>query len=267
MAKKEKKVKVKRTREQNSEKSGGGFLFAVVSLLSAILVIGAVVAGFVFFVVKMNVLGVADTYKDSIANTPILNMALSKEEKSDPDEMTFEELAAKYDATVAENEMLKSEMDGANKRIEELSQAKSEFDAQIMINNEKTAQLQQQLLAYEADKKQLEDLKYDLERIIATGDKDAFADYFTRVSPEVAQEIYAQIIQEQKSGDEKKQFIKLFETLETKASAEIIETLGNSRIDFITDTLGSIKKDVAADIIAKLTPELAASVALRLAGR
>ena len=266
MAKKEKNVKIKKTKEQGSGKRGGGFLFAVVSLLSAILVIGAVLAGFVFFVVKMNVLGVADTYKDSIANTPILNMALPKEVKDDPSEMTLEELIVVYEASLAENESLKLEINDANKRIDELSQAKSEFDAQIMINNEKTVQLQQQLLAHEANKKQLDELKYDLERIIATGDKNAFAEYFERVSPEVAQEIYAQIIQEQKSNDEKKQFIKLFESLETKASADIIETLGNTRIDFITDTLGSIKKDVAAEIIAKLTPELGASVALRLAG-
>ena len=266
MAKKVKQVKAKKTKEQSAEKSGGGFLFAAVSLISALLVIVAVLAGFIFFVVKMNVLGVADTYRDSIAQTPILNMALPKEEKSDPSEMTVEELTALYNATLAENDGLKQEMDGANKRIEELSQAKSEFDAQIMINNEKTVQLQQQLMEYEANKKQLDELKYDLERIIATGDKDAFAEYFARVSPEVAQEIYAQIIQEQKSNDEKRQFIKLFESLETKASAEIIETLGTARIDFITDTLSAVKKDIAAEIIANLTPELAASVALRLSG-
>ena len=266
MAKKEKKVKVKKVKEQGSEKSGGGFLFAVVSLLSALLVIGVVVAGFIFLVVKMNVLGVADTYRDAIEKTPVLNLALAPEEKDDPNEMTFEELLAVYDLSIAENNTLQQEISTANKRIEELSQAKSEFDAQIMINNEKTEQLQQQLLAHEANKKQLDDMKYDLDRIIATGDKEAFAAYFERVSPEVAQEIYAQIVQEQKTDDEKRQFIKLFEALETKSSAEIIETLGYTRIEFITDTLGSIKKDVAADIIANLTPELAAQVALRLAG-
>ncbi|MCL2058750.1 MAG: hypothetical protein FWH01_06775 [Oscillospiraceae bacterium] len=263
MAKKEKKTRIKKTKEQ---KRGGGFLFAVVSLLSALLVIGAVLAGFLFIIVRMNVLGVADTYRDAIANTPVLNLALPAQEKDDPSEMTFEELVAAYDISVSEYEKLKDEMDGANKRIDELSRAKSEFDAREMINNERTAQLQQQLLAHEANKKQLDDLKYDLERIIATGDKEAFAKYFENVSPEVAQEIYSQIVQEQKGDDEKRKFIKLFEELEVKASAEIIETLGYTRIDFITDTLGSVKKEIAAEIIAKLTPELAAQITLRLSG-
>jgi len=264
MAKKEKKAREKAANE--SDKKGGGIVFALVSLLSALLVIAAVLGGFLFMIVRMNVLGVADTYRDNIANVPVLNLALSAEEKTDPSEMTFEELAAVYDTKLAENEGLKNDLDMANKRIEELSQAKSELDAQILINNDKTDQLQQQVLTLEANKKQLDDMKYDLDRIIAAGDKDAFARYFEGVSPEVAQEIYAQIIKEQRDEDEKKQFIKLFQSLDTKASAEIIETLGSSRIDFITDTLSSIKRDVAAEIIASLTPELAALITLRLAG-
>ena len=267
MAKKEKKVKKVKTQEENEgEKKGGGVVFAIVSLLSAFLVIALVLAGFIFMIVRMNVLGVADTYRSSIETIPILNMALPVEEKTDPAEMTFSELVAVYDAKLAENEDLKLELDSAHNRIEELSLAKSALDAQIMITNEKTDQLSQQVLALEADKKQLNDLKYELDRIIATGDKEAFARYFEGVSPEVAQEIYAQIIQEGKTDEEKRQFIRLFQSLDTKASAEIIETLGSARIDFITDTLSSIKKDIAAEIIANLTPELAAQITLRLSG-
>jgi hypothetical protein len=274
MAKKEKKVKEKKEKVQksadlngdSSEKKGGGFIFAIVSLLASLLVIVAVLAGFLFVIVKFNALGVAETYRDSIAKVPLLNIALPQEEKTDPAEMTFSELMAVYDSKIAENEELKGDLDNANKRVEELSKAKSELDAQLMIDGEKTEQLMQQVLAYEANKKQLDDLKYDLDRIIAEGDTEAFAKYYEGVSPEVAQEIYAQIIQTQKSDDEKSKFIKLFQTLDTKASAQIIDTLGSARIDFITDTLGSLKKDVAAEIIANLTPELAAQVTLRLAG-
>ena len=266
MAKKIKKERVKKSASREGEAKSGGILFAVVSFFSALLVIGAVLAGFVFFIVKMNVLGVADTYRDSIANTPILNLALPAEEKNDPKEMTFDELLAVYDTAVEENEQLKYDMENARERIDELSQAKSKYDAEIIIYDEKTTQLQQQILAHEAEKKQLDDMKYDLERAAATGDKTAFAKYYESVSPEVAQEIYAQIVQSDKTDDEKKRFIKLFETLDTKASAEIVETLGSSRIDFIADTLGTIKKDIAAEIIANLTPQLGAQITLRLSG-
>jgi len=268
MAKKEKKEKRPKNQESNhdADKKGGGLIFAIVSLLSAILVIALVLAGFLFMIVRMNVLGVADTYRDSIATIPVLSLALPVEEKTDPSEMTLSELTVRYDAKIAENEDLKLELDSANSRIEELSRSKSELDAQILITNEKTEQLTQQVLELQASKKQLDDLKYELERIIATGDKEAFARYFENVSPEVAQEIYAQIIHEIKNDDEKKQFIRLFQSLDTKASAEIIETLGSARIDFITDTLSSVKRDVAAEIIAALTPELAAQITLRLSG-
>jgi len=266
MAKKAKKVNAKSNTANGAAKKGGGVLFAVVSLFSALLVIGVVLAGFLFFIVKMNVLGVADTYRETIANTPILNLALPVQEKTDPKEMTLEELMAVYDKAIEENAQLKYEIESANKRIDELSKAKSEFDAQIIINNEKEEQLRRQLDAYETNKKQLEDMKYDLERAAATGDSAAFAKYFENVSPEVAQEIYSQIIQGDKADEEKRKYIRLFETLDTKASAAIIETLGSARIDFISDTLGTIKRDIAADIIANLTPQLGAQITLRLAG-
>ena len=266
MARKAKKEKVKKTAEHENKSKSGGALFAIVSLLSALLVIGAILAGSLFFIVKMNVLGVADTYRDSIERVPVLNLALPEAEITDPKEMSFEDLLTAYDSSISENERLKIDMDSANKRIEELSRAKSEFDAQIMINDEKTAKLEQQLLAHEANKKQLDEMKYDLERAAATGDKEAFAKYYELVSPEVAQEIYSQIIQSEKNDDEKRRFIKLFETLDTKASAEIIETLGSARIEFISDTLRSIKKDIAADIIAQLNPNLGAQITLRLSG-
>ena len=276
MAKKEKKVKaVKAAKPAKAEKAskrngdaakGGGVLFAAVSLVSALFVIAAVLAAFLFVIVKMNALGVAETYRESIEKVPVLNLALPKEEASDPREMELPELINKYEKLEAENDELKIEIDASNKKIDDLSKAKNDYEAQTLIYNEKTAQLEQKVMTLEAEKKQLDDMKYELERAAASGDKEAFAQYFESVSPEVAQEIYSQIIQSQKSDEEERKFISLFQTLDTKASAQIVETLGSSRLDFIAETLSAIKKDVAADIIGQLTPELAAQVTLKLSG-
>lgn len=269
-AKKEsvKKVKVKKSAAAVTEKTkrGGGFVFALVSLLSALLVIAAVLCGFLFLIVKFNLLGVADTYREPIEKVPVLRLALPAPEGEEPAEMTLEELTVRYNSVVGENERLNTEIDTANNRIDELSRAKSEYDAKALINDEKTAQLEQKVIELEANKKQLDDMKYDLERAAANGDKEAFAKYFESVSPEVAQEIYAQIMQQDKTDADKQKFIKLFQTLDTKTSAQIIETLGSSRIDFITETLAALKRDVAADIISNLQPDLAAQVTLRLSG-
>jgi len=248
------------------KRAGGGILYSLVSLLAALLVIAAVLGGFLFMLIRMNVLGVADTYRDSIQNIPVLNLALPKEGITDPNEMTFAELLNVYNASLAENNRLKNEINEANRRIEELGLAKSEYDANILINDEKTERLQQLLLDHEANRKQLDDMRYELERAAAAGDQDAFAQYFETVSPEVAQDIYAQIITERRINEEQKEFIKLFQSLDTKTSAQIIETLGSARLDFITDTLGAIKRDIAAEIIQNLSPEMAAQITLRLSG-
>ena len=267
MAGKEKKEKEKKAKATDKpEGKSGGLLYSIAALLSALLVIGVVIAGFLFFIVRMNAFGVSDTYRDAFKKIPLLNMALPALANEDPSEMTFDELVAKVKAQSEQNDALQNEIDAANDRIEELSKVKGEFDAMELVYIEKNTQLENQIAELEANKKQLDDLKYELERDIASGDKAAFAKYYETVSPEIAQEIYAQSINEAKSNDEKKKFIKLFETMDTKTSAQIIETLGSSRIDFITETLKAVKKDIAAEIIGQLNAELAAQVTIRLSG-
>jgi hypothetical protein len=275
MAKKEKKEKkekaAKGAQPGNAGASpdggkSGGVIYSAAALLSALLVIAFVIGGFLFFIVKADVFGVSDTYRDSIEKIPVLSLALPEIAKIDPSDMTFEELVAKFEAEAGKNDALSAEIDAANDRIEELSQAKSEFDAMTLVLEEKNSQLERQVALLEANKKELDDMRYDVERTVASGDKAAFAKYYESVSPEVAQEIYAQALQEEKGDEEKKRFIKLFETLDTKTSAQIIETLGPSRIDFITETLNAVKRDIAAEIIGQLNAELAAQVTLRLSG-
>ncbi|MDR1440692.1 MAG: hypothetical protein LBJ10_12080 [Clostridiales bacterium] len=249
-------------------KQGGGAVFAIVSLLSALLIIAVVLAGFMFFILKMNVMGVADTYREALEKVPLLNLALPPKEGESPalEEMAPEDLAEMVRKLEADKAALESQKAQADAEIERLRKFEDEYNALVLVNNEKTDSLQRQSDALAAEKKTLEEMRYELERLAAEGDTAGFAKYFEGVSPEVAQEIYAQIMQQQQAGEQSKDFIKMIEAVDTKATAAIFESLGNARIDLIVETLKSMKRDIAAEIIAQLTPALAASVTTRLAG-
>jgi flagellar motility protein MotE (MotC chaperone) len=247
---------------------GGGAVFAIVSLFSALVIIAAVLAGFLFFILRTNLMGVADTYREAIEKVPLLNLALPAQEGAEPEleELSAEELAGMVRQLESEKAALAEEKARSDDEVARLRKFEDEYNALLLVNNEKTASLQRQSDELAAEKKSLEDMRYELERLAAEGDSEGFAKYFEGVSPEVAQEIYAQVVQQQQAGEQSKDFIKMIEAVDTKATAAIFETLGSARIDLIVETLRSMKRDIAAEIIAQLTPELAASVTTRLAG-
>ena len=251
---------------EESEKKGGGILFAIISLISALLVIAVVLLGCLFFVIKTNLMGVSDTYRDAIVKVPLINLALPQEEvESEPGNMTFEELVKRYETLESEKNALEVQEKKLLSDMEELRKFQDEYNGLVIVNEEKTSTLEKRVADLEAEKKMLEDRKYEVERLIAEGDKDGFAKYFETVSPEVAQEIYAQIVRGNQTNAEAKEFIKLYETMDTSASAEIFEKLGTERLDLIAETLRGMKRDIAVEILAGMSPEFAAAVTLRLA--
>jgi flagellar motility protein MotE (MotC chaperone) len=247
---------------------GGGVAFAIVSLFSALLIIAVVLSGFLFFILKMNLMGIADTYREALAKVPLLNLALpaAEGEEQKLEEMSVEELVAANKSLESENAALEAQKAQSDAEIERLRKFEDEYNALVLVNNEKSASLQKQGDELAAEKKRLEDMSYDLERKAAEGDAEGFAKYFEGVSPEVAQEIYAQVVQKRQESEQSKEYIKLIESMDAKATAAIFESLGVGRIDLIADTLKGMKRDAAGEIIAQLSPALAASVTTRLAG-
>jgi len=246
---------------------GGGVLFALVSLLSALLVIAAVLGGFLFAIVHFNVMGVADAYRASLSNIPVLRLALPKdpEDEDDLTKKTPEELIAQIEELQQQNSQLRAENGSQVQEIDRLKKFEDDYTQNKLASDERSTALDKQESDLDAEKKQLEAMKYDVERMVAEGDKEGFAQYFASVSPEVAQEIYAQVVQDQQKEAENKDFVKLYENMDPSAAAKIFETLGDSHIDLIVDTLKGMKRDAAVEILAALSADFAAKVTSRLA--
>ena len=273
--KKEKKTKPgkeKRSGRQSGDGSfdsggggsrGGGVLFSIISLLSALVIIFVVLFGSIFILVRINLMGVADTYKESIQRVPLLNFALPAEEA---EEITFEDLMKENNALKKEIADLVRREEYSTSELERLRKFEDEYQARLMVNEEKTQNLEKQIADLQAEKRKMEETKYEIERIVAEGDKEGFAEYFEMVEPSIAREIYAQIIQEQKLTSEARDFIKLYEAVEPEKTAEIFEEMGLTRLDLIVECLWGMKKDIATEIISAMSVEFATAVTLRMAG-
>jgi len=270
---KEKPVKRKNKGELDDQSSaeisvdkkskGGGLVFGIISLLSALLIICVVLFGFLFIIIKINFMGVADTYKESVAGVPLLNLALPVE--AEEGELTFEDVMKENTKLKKDVEDLKSKEEYALSELERLRTFEDEYQARIMVNEERTRDLEKQIADLEAEKRAMEEVRYEVERMIAEGDTEGFAQYFEMVQPSIAAEIYAQIIQKSNTSDETKSFIRLYEGIDPATTAAIFEEMGLTRLDLIVDVLNGMKREVATEVISAMNTEFASAVTLRLA--
>jgi flagellar motility protein MotE (MotC chaperone) len=249
--------------EGKSPKGGGGILFSIISLLSALVIIVVVLSGFLFLIIKMNLLGVADTYKEPISKVPLLNLALPV--VAEPEVVTIQKVTKENEALQKENANLVKREEGMLTELEELRKFKDEYTAKMMVAEEKERSLTQQVTALETDKKKYEDTRYEIDRMVAEGDKEGFAKYFETVDPTVAREIYAQIIKEQSIAGDAKDFIKLYEAMDPAVTAGIFEEMGQSRMDLIVECLKGMKRETTTEILTAMSKEFATAVTLRLA--
>jgi len=241
------------------DKKKGGLLFAILVLVSALAVIAVVVGGTYYLIIRNNVNGFADKYGENIRNIPLLNRALpEKPDTDDPENFDRSKLISLYKEYKTKNEELTKQLDEIKKQNEELVKYKTEADKFTAENQKLKAET-------EKEKAELEEYKKKVDELVATGNKEGFADYFVKVNGETAEKIYKAIIEEQKEDEAAKQFAQLYEKVDTGSCAKIFEGLGETKLDLISYTLKNMKKDVAAEILAEMSEGFATKVTEKLA--
>ncbi|KNY28379.1 hypothetical protein [Pseudobacteroides cellulosolvens] len=254
------------------ESSKKGFLFGLLALLTALVIIIAVIGGALFIVIKNNVGGAADKYRKEIQGIPILNLALAKaKEEDDPDKLTPEDLKKKYLELKKTKEEQIEKLENANKKIAELQNSNGQIDklkAEVEKYKKDSETAKKQYEEYkkqmEAEKSKQEEYKKKIDEIVAKGDKTAFKEYYEQLNPEVSQKIYAEIITEKKVDTEIKKFATLYETMDPSAAAAIFEKLGTGKIDLVVDILRYMKKESSAEVLASMKTDFSAVVSEKL---
>lgn len=194
---------------------------------------------------------------DSIRGIPVLNWALP--EKPDPEDeknMTEEQVRSKYNEIKAQKEELE-------KQVEDLTKQLDNTKNQVTAKDSNTSLLQQQMKALETEKNKLQTEKdslqkdYDkLSEVISKGDTTEYKNYFKKVNPQKAEELYTSILQEEKISADVKKYCSIYEQMDASAVAAIMEQMGSSKMTLIIDIMKNLKKDTAGEILTEMTPTL-----------
>jgi flagellar motility protein MotE (MotC chaperone) len=272
MAKK-KKTKAEAPKPQGSDRKGGseGLLHGLLTVLLSILVVVVVFGGAFYYVLKNNIYGMGEQFRPRLQKVPVLRHALpplpETEDPDDPKYLTQKELIDKYNALRSQISDLAARLEEANLLIrkyegekEQADTHRVELEAEKQHNEETLKQIEKQTAQLEQDKK-------ELSRLIAEGDPGGFTEYFQKIEPQAAQEIYQQLISEDIVNQELKTLAKTYESMDEANAANIMTELGNKDMPLLLDLIGSMKPVVAAKIIENMEQGFAADLLRSLADR
>ncbi len=250
---------------QGKEKKGKGILFTLLTLLAVVAVIAAVFGGVFYFVIHNNMNGLAERYRSTIQRIPLARLALpAVPDPLDPRYMTPEDIKSKYVEFRAENERLKQELAAAKTKLDEYQGITDDYENLKADTEKKQQDIKEREAAMDQRELQLKEMKQKIDELAANGDKEAFREYFEKVDPENAKQLYAEIVKEQQSDANTKKFAQVYEAMDAAAAAQIFEQLGNSGIDMTAVTLKAMKKENSAEILASMTSDFAAKVTEKL---
>lgn len=241
-----------------------GILDSVLTILVSIVIVLMVFGGTFYYLLKNDIGGLGEYFRPSIERIPVLKLALpplpESEDPDDPKHLTEKELINRYNEYRSENKELKKQLEYANSRITALESEKGQWQtkedeaAAILDQNENT--LNEILKQME----QLEQLKKEVDRLIAMGNPDAFASYYEKVDAENAQELYREIIAEKTVREEYKNLAKPYTEMEPDYAAAILTEMGSKDMDLVVNLIEAMNNDVKAEIIENMDPKFAAEV-------
>ncbi|HEY5583596.1 MAG TPA: hypothetical protein VIK78_03790 [Ruminiclostridium sp.] len=256
----------KRSLDKNSDSQKNGILFYVLTIITALLLVALIIGGTLFFAVKKNVNGIADSMGDSIDKIPVLRMALpTKIDIEDEKNLTEKQVRQKYTQIKAERVLL-------DKQVSDLTKQADEINKQLSAKDTNSALLQQQKVALENEKLKLtadnvsSKKNFDeISAVIAAGDATEYKKYFEKIDPKVAADLYAQILKDQKMSDDVKKYCSIYENMDASAVSSIMEQLGASKMTLIVEIMKNLKKETSGAILTAMTPAFAAKLSEQLA--
>ncbi len=242
--KKEEKKANKGNKSNKAEKKGGKGK-KIIGLFIKFIILLAILFGISFFLVSNGIFGLDNSpLKDVLMNVPYVNQFLSSGEVEQG--KTREELLIENDDYENKIQLLEDQL--------QTSLTKNE-DLQLEI--ERLSQLESDYLNFREEKD-----AFDLE--VASGEKVNYANYYSSIYPENADDIYRQIISDIETDEEVKRYISRFEALDSGSSAAILEELVFTDLDLVVNIIDGMAVDKSAEVLEKMDSTNASTILKRL---
>ncbi len=265
-----KNISMKKDHRANTDASKeknikGGLLFTLLAFGTAIAVMAVVFFGAFFLVVRNNINGIGERYRDNLKDIPVLRLALPEApDPDDPKYMSESELRDKYNELRELNKNLKEQLNDAEKTIAALQKYKDREETMIKEIQKLNSQLEEDKERLQNDRNRLEEDRSKFSELVASEDKQGFREFFEKTDSQTAQKIYADIIKEEKISQEIKEFVQKYEIMDSSSAAAIFEELARNNIDLVVEILKNMKKDVSSAIMAEMRPATAAQITEKL---
>ncbi|NSW89883.1 MAG: hypothetical protein HPY74_04215 [Firmicutes bacterium] len=258
---KQEATNVKSSEDVVIEKNGklNNFMFGFLAFIVAIVIMSGILVGAFYFVVHNNIYGIGEKYRKEIQNMPLLKWALPKPpDPDDPEYLTDAEIRNKYKKIKEERDKLLKELEDANRLISELEIYKEGYEKVVLEREKEESKLME-------EKRKIEEDRAELQKLAAKGDKEGFKKYFETIDRDTAEEIYKEILLEEKSDMDMKGFIQIYENMDESSAARILNEMGEQRIEIIVKILLGMKKENASAILGEMEPGFASKITEKMA--
>ena len=109
-------------------------------------------------------------------------------------------------------------------------------------------------LQFEADKAQFDNL------VATTPDAIVYSDWFEKMNPENAAEIYAEVAGEVAVSEELKGTISIYQSMKPDEAAAILEEMSVTKLDQVATIIRELSSEQAADVLGSMEPTTAGKI-------
>lgn len=227
-------------------KKKGGVVKVIVGIIVVILIVVIVFGA----VVKFDVAGLGtNVFAPILKNIPIVNMILPEieaVEEGEEVEYNFETVEEAVEILKLTEKMLKEKDEEAEKVSEELTQLTAEVE---------------RLKIFESNQVQfgLDKVAFD-EQIVESSEAIIYNEWFEKMNPENAAEIYAETIKEVAYGKELEGMINIYQDMKPAQAASVLEGMSVTRLDQVATIIKGVSASQAGKILGLMEPDVAAKI-------
>ena len=245
-----KKKKAEKQGADNAADDDEGGIGTKIAVFLASIVIIALWLGIFVLIVKWDVGGFGSTVMYPVfKNVPYINLILPevKEVEEDPDH-SF----ATIDDAVEYIKLLERELAGEQEKVSAKNKRIDELKAKI-----------EKLKSYEEKIKEFDSLKKKFDQEVVFSDEapdiSYYQEYYAQISPENAEQIYKQVLEQQQYNEELDNYVKTYSNMKAKNAAKIFDTMTDN-LKLVAEILEKMDAESRGEILGNMDAEIAAKV-------
>lgn len=208
-------------------------------------------------VIKFDIRGLGQKARPLLEDIPYIQKILpAKPDPADPKYMNKKELTKNFLEYKAKYEQLSLEANALRQELEKLTNVKENLE-QFSADQRK---VKEEELRLQQEKQQLEQEREQFFKDIKDAKKTDFKAYFEKIDKEKAQQLYQEILQEEKADKKIKEYVSYYENMDPENAAKIFDAMSTSKSDLVVNILKYMNKEQAAAILSAMKPDIAAKI-------